>query len=328
MENLIDLHIHLDGSIPLRTARRLAKLEGLNSIDDTELRRRMTVPPDCPDLNAYLAAFAFPLKLLQTPEAVEITTYDLLTELRSEGVIYAEPRFAPSSLTTSGISQEEVVEAAIAGLQRFIRDQSEDIKVHPEHPTLRAGLILCMMRGRGEEAFRASMDTIHAAKKYLGRGVLAMDLAGAEALFPTREFAPLFSIIRGLDIPFTIHAGEADGPDSIRDAIRFGACRIGHGVRCLEDPELVELLCKKQIPLELCPTSNIQTRIFPSFDAFPLRKLLSAGLKITINTDNMTVSDTTLNNEFAKLKEACALTSNEMHMLLTNAKEAAFTHLT
>lgn len=328
MKNLIDLHIHLDGSIPLHTARRLAELEGLKCIDNTELRRFMTVPPDCQDLNAYLAAFAFPLRLLQNPEALEITTYDLLTELRAQGVVYAEPRFAPSSLTTSGISQEEVVEAALAGFHRFIRDQSEDLRSHPEHPSLKAGLILCMMRGRGEEAFAASMDTIRTAKKYLGRGVLAMDLAGAEALFPTREFAPLFRKIREIDIPFTIHAGEADGPDSIRDAIRFGSSRIGHGVRCLEDPALVKLLCEKQIPLEICPTSNIQTRIFPSLKQFPLRELLSAGLRITINTDNMTVSDTTLTKEFARLQEACALTSDEIDMLLANAKEAAFTHLT
>ncbi len=143
---------------------------------------------------------------------------------------------------------------------------------------------------RMEHNEKENMETIRLASKYLGKGVVAADLAGAEALYPTSSFEAVFKEAARKGVPFTIHAGEADGPKSIWEALRFGAKRIGHGVRCLEDEKLVEYLKEKQIPLEVCPTSNFQTRAVKG--EYPLKKMLEMGLCATLNTDNTTVSGT------------------------------------
>ncbi len=188
---------------------------------------------------------------------------------------------------------------------------------------LDAGLILCCMRG--DQNHKENIETIRVAKKYLGYGVCAVDLAGAEALFPTGSFSEEFKKIREEGIPFTIHAGEADGPDSVRQALDFGATRIGHGVRSLEDEALVRRLAQEGTTLELCPTSNLNTAIFESMDHNPLRQYLDAGVNVTINTDNTSVSNTSIQNEFQKLEETFALSEMEIKDLLMNAAEASFT---
>ena len=158
------------------------------------------------------------------------------------------------------------------------------------------------------------------AKEYLGKGVGAIDLAGAEALFPTADFADLFVLARELGVPYTIHAGEADGPESVYKALEFGTKRIGHGIRSLEDGALVQRLAAEGITLELCPTSNLNTSIFESYAAYPLHNLMTAGVKVTVNTDNMTVSNTTVAEELKHLD----LAKEEMYLLAKNAVEAAF----
>ena len=173
------------------------------------------------------------------------------------------------------------------------------------------------MRG-GEEA--ANRETVDTAASFLGQGVCALDLAGAEALYPTREHAALFAHARSLQVPFTLHAGEAAGPESVRQALELGAQRIGHGVRAIEEESLLEELAQRQIPLELCPTSNLQTKAVPDLAHFPLRECLRRGLRATVNTDNMTVSRTTLSQEYALL----GLTGEERRALLRNSVEAAF----
>ncbi len=314
--NLIDLHVHLDGSLPMHTARRLMTEEENASLSDAALHTLLSVPEDCRSLNDYLARFDFPLHLLQTPEAAAICTEDVLTEQKKQGLIYTELRFAPQSLTRKGYTQKEILEGALAGLNHFLSGQDgSDAPLH-------ASLILCAMRGSGNE--KENLRTLELAAEFLSRGVCGFDLAGAEALFPTENYEDLFRTAREMQVPFTIHAGEAAGPGSIRSALSFGAARIGHGIRCTEDPALMDLLAARGIPLEICPTSNLNTRIFPDLSVYPLRKLMDAGIRITINTDNMAVSDTTEPREFAGIAAALELTEAECRSFLMNAAEAAF----
>ena len=300
MNGLIDLHLHLDGSLSLETVRELAPELTLS---DAELLQLLQVDANCRDLNEYLTKFDFPLSLLQTPSAIEHAVYKLCEELRLQGLAYAEIRFAPQLHLQQGLTQGQVVEAALLGLK---------------HSTFPAKLILCCMRGSENHA--QNIETIHTAAAY----GCAVDLAGAEALFPTAMFEDLFQLAIQLNIPFTIHAGEADGPASVYTALKYGAKRIGHGVRSAEDPELMQLLVQQGVTLELCPTSNLNTQIFSSFADYPLRTLMDAGVKVTINTDNMTVSGTTLEREFQLISETFHLTDGEIRQLIQNAADAAF----
>ena len=312
---LIDLHVHLDGSIPLSAAAQLAAEAGLD-LSLAELQEKMQVPDHCQDLNQYLATFELPLKLMQSAQGIRTVAKAFHEQLDAEGVLYAEPRFAPGSLTAEGLSQQEVLEAALAGRTDF----------YAEHPQskLHTAYLICAMRGTGEELKRKNEESIDLAAAYLGNGVVAADLAGAEALFATENFSSLFVEAQRKDVPFTIHAGEAAGPESIKAALRLGAQRIGHGVRSLEDTGVIQDLKAAKVALEICPTSNLQTRIFESIESFPLEQLLDAGLTVTINTDNMTVSNTTLSHEFELLQQHCGLDKNTARELAENAARAVF----
>lgn len=312
---LIDLHVHLDGSIPLPAAAQLAAEEGLD-FSLAELQEKMQVPAHCQDLNQYLATFELPLKLMQSAQGIRAVAKAFHEQLDAEGILYAEPRFAPGSLTAGGLYQQEVLEAALAGRADF----------YAEHPqsALHTAYIICAMRGTGEELKHKNEESIDLAAAYLGNGVVAADLAGAEALFATENFSSLFAEAQRKNVPFTIHAGEAAGPESIKAALRLGAQRIGHGVRSLEDAGVIQDLKATKVALEICPTSNLQTRIFESIERFPLEQLLDAGLTVTINTDNMTVSNTTLSHEFELLQQHCGLDKNTARELAENAARAVF----
>ena len=312
---LIDLHVHLDGSIPLPAAAQLAAEAGLD-LSLAELQEKMQVPAHCQDLNQYLATFELPLKLMQSAQGIRAVAKAFHEQLDAEGILYAEPRFAPGSLTAGGLYQQEVLEAALAGRADF----------YAEHPqsALHTAYIICAMRGTGEALKHKNEESIDLAAAYLGNGVVAADLAGAEALFATENFSSLFAEAQRKNVPFTIHAGEAAGPESIKAALRLGAQRIGHGVRSLEDAGVIQDLKATKVALEICPTSNLQTRIFESIERFPLEQLLDAGLTVTINTDNMTVSNTTLSHEFELLQQHCGLDKNTARELAENAARAVF----
>ncbi len=312
---LIDLHVHLDGSIPLPAAAQLAAEAGLD-LSLAELQEKMQVPDHCQDLNQYLATFELPLKLMQSAQGIRTVARAFHEQLDTEGILYAEPRFALGSLTAEGLSQQEVLEAALAGRADF----------YAEHPqsALHTAYIICAMRGTGEALKHKNEESIDLAAAYLGNGVVAADLAGAEALFATENFSSLFAEAQRKDVPFTIHAGEAAGPESIKAALRLGAQRIGHGVRSLEDTGVIQDLKAAKVALEICPTSNLQTHIFESIERFPLEQLLDAGLMVTINTDNMTVSNTTLSHEFELLQQHCGLDKNTARELAENAARAVF----
>lgn len=305
---LIDLHLHLDGSLSLKTVKELADMQAIAIPEDESLLLKMLqVTPDCKDLNEYLEKFDFPCSLLQTGPAITRAVENLLNELQEQGLLYAEVRFAPQLHTNRGLTQQEVVEAALEGLHRG---------------KLKANLILCCMRGDGNR--EVNLETVRTAARYLGKGVCAVDLAGAEALFSTAQFEALFDLARELEIPFTIHAGEADGPESVTTALNYGASRIGHGVRSLEDPALTARLAREEIPLELCPTSNLNTNIFPDMEHYPIVKLMEAGVKVTVNTDNIMVSGVTLDEEVEKVANTFAMTREQMLRLQYNAAEASF----
>lgn len=310
---MIDLHLHFDGSLLPRTVLELADEQGiaLPSREPDELKLFLSAPADCASLNEYLEKFDLPLLVLQTKEAIRKGMFTLASSLKEQGMLYAEIRFAPQLHTRKGLTQEQIVKAALQGLGEAMAGSF-----------FKAKLILCCMRGA--ENREENLQTVRTAAAFLGRGVAAVDLAGAEALYPTGDFAENFSLAKELGVPFTIHAGEADGPESVRAALRMGASRIGHGVRAGEDADLLRELQELQIPLEMCPSSNVQTKAVPCLEKHPVLEYLRKGLLVTVNTDNMTVSDTTMAKEFRLLEERLGMTAEEHRRLLLNAADAAF----
>ena len=307
----IDLHLHLDGAITVEIAKKLAKLQGITlpAEDDDALRAMLSVPADCASLNDFLSCFALPDSLMQTEEGLREAVRLVLDEAMSQGVVYAELRFAPQLHVSGGMTQEQAVLAALAGQKLS---------------SLKSSLILCCMRGA--DTADANLETLELARKYLAQdgGVAAIDLAGAEALYPTKDYRDLFARAKEYGVPFTIHAGEADGADSIRDAVEFGASRIGHGVRLYEDAELLQLVVERGIPLEMCPTSNRQTHAVERMDDYPFMDYLEKGVKVTLNTDDPAIEGTTLAGEFRYMEKTFGLTGEQEMLLLANAIDAAF----
>lgn len=314
MGHVTELHLHLDGSLRPETVWELAKEQGIRLPAESaeEVKYKMEAPEDCRTLEEYLERFDLPLLVLQRADAIERVTYELVEDLAKEGVDYAEIRFAPQLSVNGGLTQDEVVEAAIRGAER-------GMKTYPE---IRVGLILCCMRGADNEAL--NMQTVETAKKYLGPVVCAVDIAGAEGLFPTENFAPVFAKVREYGIPMTIHAGEAAGPDSMKTALSFGTKRIGHGVAAINDPELIRRLIDENVTLEVCVTSNYHTKVVPAIEMHPIHKLLDEGVHVTVNSDNRTCSRTTLQKEKEVLKEQLGFSDEEIEKMQEYAWEARF----
>lgn len=298
--------MHLDGSLSIDNCKKLAELQNIN-ITEEEIRNKMVVSKGCHDLNEFLTKFELPISLLQTSEAIKTAVMNLQEELLEQGIIYVEIRFAPGLHTRNELSQEDVIKAAIEGINSS---------------KLRSNLILCCMRGNNNHD--ENMETVRLAKKYLGNGVCALDLAGAEGLYPTKDYEDIFKYANELGVPFTIHAGEADGPSSVYDAIRFGAKRIGHGVRSIEDPNLVQLIKDKGITLEICPTSNICTSVYEKISDMPIKRFIDNGVNITINTDDPSICNTTLKNELNLVSEIFNLSDKDIKRLQLNAINASF----
>jgi adenosine deaminase len=289
----VELHLHLDGSVKEETANKI-----LNQKCDLKAKDK------CNDLNEYLEKFEIPSIILQTKENLKLVAYELANDLKKDNVIYAEIRFAPLKHIKEGLSLDEVINSVLEGLSKV------DIKTN---------LILCMMRGDSIEDNKKVVDLAH---KYS----CAIDLAGAEAVFKTSLYEELFKYAKSLNVPFTIHAGEADGYDSIKDAINFGATRLGHGIKIIDYPDLIELAKEKNITLEICPTSNVQTNAINEYKDHPIKKLYDMGVKVCINTDNRTVSNITLEEEYQKLKDAFNFSDEDFMNMNINAINASFTN--
>lgn len=292
----IELHLHLDGSLNIAYASRLMGrdvTEELVSIHDKSLAE-------------YLEKFELPIKLLQTKEDIETFSSLLAKDLEGEEVLYAEVRFCPL-LHVGVLSAEEVIDAVLTGFQKV--------------PEVKINLILCMMRNF---SMKKNEEIIRLAKEYRHKHVVAIDLAGDEASYPTSTFAPLFEKAKKEQIPYTIHAGEADGVESVSAAIQFGANRIGHGVRSIENDEIVNELVENGVTLEICPKSNIDTGVYSSIENHPIKKLIDAGVLVTINTDNRTVSNTSLEYEYDLLRQTFGFTDVDFFKFNINAINAAF----
>lgn len=311
---MIELHLHLDGCVRPETVWELAKEQqiDLGAKDLAELRYLMQVPEDCKTLHECLERFDVPLKVMQTADAMERVTFELVEDLAKLGLHYGEIRFAPQLSLGKGLSQDEVVEAAIKGAKKGME----------AYPQIKCGLILCCMRGENNQ--QENLQTIETAKKYLGDVVCAVDLAGAESLYPTENFAAVFEKANAYQLPRTIHAGEAAGPDSIRQALIYGTKRLGHGVNAVYDDALVQELVEKGITLEVCVTSNYHTKLIDSIEKHPVKKLFDAGVRVTVNSDNMTVSHTNICKEIQIWKERLGFTDADMAKMQEYAEEARF----
>lgn len=304
---MIDLHLHLDGALVKDDIDYLAKLENVTL--PLHYEDHICVNSLCTSLNDYLRCFQVSSEVLQTKRALYEATKRTLAHLASQGLVYVEVRFSPQLHTARGLTQEEAVLAVIQA-EKEMKDQ------------IMSGLILCFMRHSLNNAF--NYETIRVAKKYLNKGVDAVDLAGAESLYQTEEFAPLFAMVQDDQIPSTIHAGEADGPASVEAALAFHAARIGHGVRAIYSEETMKKIIEKQIPLEVCLTSEVQTKAVPSLDQHPFRKLMNMGCLLTINTDDPAISNIDLAGEYKLLKDNFSLTKEEAFSLMMNAVECSF----
>jgi adenosine deaminase len=281
-----DLHVHLDGSLRLDTILDLARVHGveLPSTDPAELRRAMNLGQNCGSLVEYLKAFDVTLRVMQHEEALFRVAYELAEDAARENVRYMEIRYSPMLHTRSGLKQTGVVEAILAGLRAA-------------HDTLgiESNVILCGIRNISPES---SLEMAELAVAYKGRGVVGFDLAGAEYDHPAKHHKKAFQLVRDNNINTTIHAGEAYGPESIAQALHVcGAHRIGHGCRLREDGDLLHYINDHRIPLECCPSSNVQTGAVRDLASHPLKLYFDLGLRVTINTDNRLVTDTTVSQE-------------------------------
>jgi len=313
---LIDLHLHLDGSMTAEDVVNMASMEGLSiNASLTELKQQLCCPEECKNLNDYLNCFHLPNMVMQSYTTIVYSMESLVKRLDEQGLIYVEIRFAPQKHIRKGMTQEKVVQAAIEGLNKGVSESKNGIK---------ANIILSCMRGEGNDDLNE--ETVSLADKYRGKGVCAIDLAGAEALYPTSKYRELFAYANQLGLPFTIHAGEAAGVESMKLAISYGAKRIGHGIRAHDDPDTKALLKAKNICLCCCPTSNLQTKAIPmkSLKDYPLQDFLKDEVAVCLNTDNMTVSNTTISEELKHLCEAGILSEDQAKTLVVNAIEHAF----
>ena len=291
----IVLHLHLDGSLLLSDMVSWMRELGIHKSEE-ELQEFVMVDDDCHSLNDYLTKFDLPCSLLQTKEHLRDATYHLFLRLSALNVVYAEVRFAPAKHLNWGLNLDEVVTSVIEGMNAAI-----------EATGIMGGIILSLMRGDSE---KINLEVVDIAKKYLGKGVCGIDLAGAEAIYPTQDYKDIFKYAKDLSIPFTIHAGEAAGVSSINAALLMGAKRIGHGIRAIDDEELQGRLIKDNILLEICVTSNYQTEAIKM--RHPIDKLYEKGIKISINTDNDTVSNIDINKEYEKIIKENLLSIEEI----------------
>jgi len=308
----VDLHVHLDGSLRPRTVWEILERDGENSFSSlSELEQRLRVPENVAHLSAYLECFEFILKHLQKPEDIERAAYELAEDSAGENIRHLEVRFSPILHRERGATIEEIIEAALRGLKR----------AENTFP-LTARLIVSCIR---EKSPQLSLQLAWAAVKYLGRGLAGIDLAGDEYNYPGTLHREAFDIAAEAGLMITVHAGEVPRADSIREALQvLHARRIGHGLHLRDDPSLFEKVKEEKIPLEMCLTTNVHTKAVSAFGEHPAGKYLKDGIRVTLNTDDRLMSNTTLTGEFIRARDHLGLTKDDFIKLTRNAAEAAF----
>jgi len=322
------LHDHLDGGVRPQTVAELAAETGyadLPESDPSRLAAWFRAAADSGSLDRYLETFRHTVGVMQTPEALFRVAAECAEDLAADGVVYAEVRYAPELHTERGLTLAEVVEAVQAGFREG--ERRSDAAGHP----IRIGTLLTAMRTAA-----MSRQIAELAVEFRDRGVVGFDIAGREAGFPPTRHLDAFEYLRRENAHFTIHAGEAFGLPSIWEAIQWcGADRLGHGVRIVDDIEkrpdgtyhlgpLAAYVRDRRIPLELCPTSNVMTGAAASMADHPIGLLAQLRFRVTINTDNRLMSDTTMSQEMAAVCEAFGWGVRELRLLTVNAMKSAF----
>ena len=317
------LHDHLDGGLRPSTVIELAQETGYDALptrDPGELTKILTAGSHRGHLNLYLDAFRHTVGVMQTGEALYRVATECAEDLARDGVVYAEVRFAPELHTERGLTLDEVVQAVLDGFR-------DGAKNRP----IRVYALLTAMRTAAR-----SLEIAELAVKYRDRGVVGFDIAGAEAGWPPSRHLDAFQYIHRENFHITIHAGEGFGLPSIWEAVQYcGTERLGHGVRLAEDVEispdgavrlgrLASYVRDRRIPLEMCPSSNVQTGAAPSIERHPLRLLRQLQFRVTVNTDNRLMSQVTLSSEFALLVREFGYGWSDIEWLTVNAMKSAF----
>lgn len=304
----VELHLHLDCSLSYDVVQQLNP-----KINEQEYREKFIAPDKCRDLADYIRRSESAVVLMQNREALRLVVKDLFDQLVADNVIYAEVRFAPLLHIRRDLSPEEVVEA----VNRAVEKQVESTGVE-------AGIILCTLRNYSE---KQSMQTVKLVEEFADRSrVVGFDIAADEAGFPIDNHIAAFEYANEKGLNCTAHAGEACGAESVWETLEhFNPSRIGHGVRSVEDPELVDYLRENNIHLEVCPTSNVQTNVFEKLRDHSADTLFEAGVSMGINTDTRTISDVTLDSEYQAMSDIFDWNSDHFLHCNMEAIKHAFT---
>lgn len=298
----VELHCHLDGSISLDF------LKSIYSKDKEELRKEVVAPNICKNLTEYLSCFPLLTRSLNTERSLIEAVLDLAMQAVNENVIYLEIRFSPYYVANEDMSDDQAVQAVLRGIE--LAQAAYNITIE---------LILCMMRGKD------NCSIYELAYKYYGKGVCGLDLAGNEQKYGfLDQDINILNQAKNDGIPFTLHAGETGNIENVLIAIKLGAKRIGHGIAAAQSKIVCEYLRQENICLELCPTCNIQTRASKSWDSYPLEIFSSRNIKLSINTDNRTVTNTTMTQEFSRIKKYFHLNTSQLIEFSESAIQAAF----
>ena len=308
-----ELHCHLDGSLRVSTILELATLQKVQLPADNQedLHKFLAIKGKMKNLEEYLKIFDITLSVLQTPESLQRVSFELAEDCWNDSVRYVEVRYSPILHTQKGMTSSESVNAVKMGL-----DQAE------AEFGIKTGIILCGIRNISPEV---SLKLADLAVQYKNQGVVGFDLAGAEENFPAKHHQEAFELILKKNINATLHAGEAFGPESIHQAIHAcGAHRIGHGTRLKENEDLMAFINDHRIALEICLKSNIQTRSISSLKNHPFKYYFDQHLRVTLNTDNRLISDTTLSEEYYLAAETFNLTMQDIRTIIINGFKSAF----
>ncbi len=307
-----ELHCHLDGSVRAETLLELGREYGqtMPRGDADALRAHMRVS-DAHNLEEYLERFTVTLSVMQTAAALERIAYELAVDAAADGVRYIEVRYSPILNVRHGLSLSDAVEAPLRGLARAQQELGVVGRV-----------IVCAIRSMSADV---SLELAELAVAFRKDGVVGFDLAGGEAGHPAVLHAHAFAHARTHDLACTCHAGEGDGPESVRQALHnCCANRIGHGTRIFEDPALLDYVNDHRVPIEICLTSNVQTRAAASYAEHPLRMYYDRGMNVVLNTDNRLMSGTTLTEEYEHAARALDFSFDELARLALNGFESAF----
>jgi len=306
-----ELHVHLDGSLRPATLIELARASGVSlPSGDPEVVRRFMAVGRVGSLDRYLERFAITVAVLQSAEAIERVAWEMVEDAARDGIRYLEVRYCPSLSLERGLTLDEVLAAEWQGLESGGRQFG-----------VRAAIICCTLR---HLAPATSLAIAEAAIRHRDRGVVGFDIAGDEAGSPASPHAEAFLRAGMGGLGITVHAGEAAGPASIREALSLRARRMGHGTRLPEDPALSDEVGQRGITIEACLSSNVQTGAVASVEAHPLRRWLEAGQLVTLSTDNWLMSDVTLSGEYALAQRTFGLDDRQVDALILNGFRAAF----